>query len=143
VAQQTRPKNVTVPKERDDSQLTMLTPISAFGDSTPLMLISKNKTFLSEALAGQQFYHDHDHVIRNSVKSLMTEVLFIDWLQAQFVPKTDDLRRKIDYDEPIILLVDSDTSDITSRVLAYTASQKIIVIQLVTHSLHVSQPLDL
>jgi hypothetical protein len=53
VAKQTRPRTVTVAKERDDSQLTILTTISAFGDSTPPMFISKNKTFLIEALAEQ------------------------------------------------------------------------------------------
>jgi hypothetical protein len=51
VAQQTRARTVTVPKERYDSQLTMLTAISTFGDSTPPMFISKNKTFRSETLA--------------------------------------------------------------------------------------------
>jgi hypothetical protein len=47
---QTRLRIVTIHKERDDSQLTMLTAISAFGDSTPPIFIFKNKTFLSEAL---------------------------------------------------------------------------------------------
>jgi hypothetical protein len=35
---------VTVPEEKDDAQLTLITAISAFGDSTIPMLISKNKT---------------------------------------------------------------------------------------------------
>jgi hypothetical protein len=39
VAKQTRPRTVTVPKERDDSQLTMLTAISALGHSTPPKLL--------------------------------------------------------------------------------------------------------
>jgi hypothetical protein len=80
VAKKARPRTVTVPKERDGSQLTMLVAISAFGDSTPPMFISKNKTFLNEAFAEQQLYHDHDYVIRNSAKTFMTEVLFIDWV---------------------------------------------------------------
>jgi hypothetical protein len=65
----------------------MLTAISAFRDSTPPLFISKNKTFLSEGLAEQQLYHDHDYVTRNSTKTLMTEVLFIDWLQTESIPK--------------------------------------------------------
>jgi 4-hydroxybenzoate polyprenyltransferase len=143
VAKQTRPRTVRVPKERDDNQLTTLTAISAFGDSNPPMFISKSKIFLSEVLIEQQLYHGHDYIIRNSAKTFITEVLFIDWLQTQFIPKTDELRRIIDYGGPIILLVDSHTSYITPRVLAYAASQKIIVIKLVAHSSHVSQPLDL
>jgi hypothetical protein len=143
MAKQTRPRTVTVPKERNDSQSIMLTAISAFGHSTRPMFISKNKTFPSEALAEQQFNHDHGYVVRNSAKAFMTKVLFIDWLQTQFIPKNDEFRRKICYDGPIILFVDGHTGHITSRVLAYAASQKIIVIKLVTHSSHVSQPLDL
>jgi hypothetical protein len=73
----------------------------------------------------------------------MTEILFIDWLQTQFIPKNNELRRKIDSDGPIILPVDGHTSHITPRVLADAASQKIIVIKLVVHSSHVSEPLDL
>jgi hypothetical protein len=117
VAKQTRPRTVAVPKERDDSQLTMLTAISAFEDSTPPMFISKNKTFRSEALAEQQLYHDYDYIIRNSAKTFMTEVLVVDWLQTQFIPKNDELRRKIDYDGPIILLVDGHTNHITPAFL--------------------------
>jgi hypothetical protein len=117
VAKQTRPRTVTVPKERDDSQLTMLTAFSAFRDSTPPMPISKNKTFLSEALAEHQLYHDHDYVIVNSAKTVMTEGLFIDWLQIQFIPKNKELRRKIDDDGPIILFVNGHTSHITPGFL--------------------------
>jgi hypothetical protein len=121
----------------------MLTAISAFGDSTPPMFISKNKTFLSEALAEQQFYHDHDYVIRYSAKTFMTEVLFIDWFQTHLIPKNDELRRKKDYDKPLILLVDGHGSHITPGVLPYAASQKIISIKLVAHSSHVRQPVGL
>jgi hypothetical protein len=73
----------------------------------------------------------------------MTDVLFIDSLQTQFIPKNDEFRRKTDYDRPTLVPVDGHTSHITPRVPAYAASQKIIVIKLVAHSSHVSQPLDL
>jgi hypothetical protein len=73
----------------------------------------------------------------------MNEVLFIDWLQTQFIPKNNEFRRKGDDDGPSILLFDSHTSHITLRILADAASQKIIVIKLVAHSSHISQPLDL
>jgi hypothetical protein len=72
----------------------------------------------------------------------MTKILFIDWLQTQFIPKNDELGRKIDCDGPIILLIDGHTSHITPRVLGYTASQNIIVIKLVAHSSHASRRLD-
>jgi hypothetical protein len=55
VAKQTQPRTVTVAKGCDDSQLTIRTAISAFADSPPSMFMSKNKTFISEAVAEQPF----------------------------------------------------------------------------------------
>jgi hypothetical protein len=43
VAKQTPPGTVTIAEEHDDSQMTLLTGISAFGDSNPPLFISKNK----------------------------------------------------------------------------------------------------
>jgi hypothetical protein len=45
VATNTKPGSITVPEERDDAQLTLLTAISAFGVSTCPLFISKLKTF--------------------------------------------------------------------------------------------------
>jgi hypothetical protein len=45
VATNTKPGSVTVPEQRDDAQLTLLTAISAFGDSTCPLFISKLKMF--------------------------------------------------------------------------------------------------
>jgi hypothetical protein len=60
----------------------MLTAISAFGDSTPPLFITKNKTFQKETLEAQQLYHGHDYVVRNSAKTFITEILFLDWLET-------------------------------------------------------------
>jgi hypothetical protein len=90
VAQQTRPRIVTVPNERDDSELIMLTAITAFGDSTPPMFISKNKTFLSEALEEQQLCHDHDYVIRSSAKLLSLKFYFLTSFKHSLFQKTMD-----------------------------------------------------
>jgi hypothetical protein len=45
VATNVKPGSVTVSEERDDAQLTLLAAISAFGDSTCPLFISKLKTF--------------------------------------------------------------------------------------------------
>jgi hypothetical protein len=68
----------------------------------------------------------------------VTEVLFIDWLQTQFIPKSDELRRKIEYDGPIILFIDDYTSHIPPHLFVYAASQKIIVIKFVAYLSQVS-----
>jgi hypothetical protein len=51
------------------------------------MFISKSRTFETERLAEQQLSHRHDCVMRSAEKILITDVLFIDSLQAQLMPK--------------------------------------------------------
>jgi hypothetical protein len=77
---------VTVPEIRDDSELTLLTAISAFGDSIPPLFISKNKTFEKTALVARQLFEGHDYTMRTAPKTCITEVLFIDWHETVFLP---------------------------------------------------------
>jgi hypothetical protein len=105
VVKGTQPGSVTVVDERDDGQLTLLAAISAFGDSIPPVFITNNKTFDETALADQQLYHEHNYVMRTADKTFITEVLFIDWLETQFIPKNYQLRQKANHDGPIILLL--------------------------------------
>jgi hypothetical protein len=69
---------VTIPEVRDDTRLTLLTAISAFGDSTRSWFISKRKTFEETLHAAQKLYAGHDYVIRSAPKTFITEFLFID-----------------------------------------------------------------
>jgi hypothetical protein len=82
------------------------------------------------------------YLMRTADKTFITEVLFIDWLQTQFIQKNYQLCQKANYDGPIILPLDGYPSHVTLRVLAYVGRQKIII-QLVPHSSHITQPLDL
>jgi hypothetical protein len=66
VATNTKPGSVTVPEERDDAQLTLLTAISAFGDSTCPLFISKLKTFEKVLPVVQKLYEGHDYAIRSA-----------------------------------------------------------------------------
>jgi hypothetical protein len=65
VATNTKPGSVTMPEERDDPQLTLLTAISAFGDSTCPLFISKSKTFDKALLTAQKLYESHDYTIQS------------------------------------------------------------------------------
>jgi hypothetical protein len=47
------------------------------------------------------------------------------------------------YQGLVILLLGGHTTHVTLRVLTYAGSQRIIVIQLLAHSSHLTQPLDL
>jgi hypothetical protein len=129
---------VTIAEEHEDRQVTLLTGVSGFGDSVAPLFISNNKTFEAERLAEQQLFHSHDYVIGSAEKTFVAEALFIGWLQTQFIPKTDQLRIQAHYDGPLIFLIDGDDSHITPRVVAYTGSQRIILIRLVAHSFHIS-----
>jgi hypothetical protein len=53
------------------------------------------------------------------------------------------LRIKAHCDGPIVLLIDGHASHITPRVVAHAGSRRIILIRVVAHSSHISQPLDL
>jgi hypothetical protein len=58
-----KPQSVTIPEARDDAQLTLMTAISAFEDSTRPLFTSKLKTFEKTLLAANKRYAGHDYVI--------------------------------------------------------------------------------
>jgi hypothetical protein len=64
VATNTKPGFIMVREERGDAQLTLLTTISAFGDSTCPLFISKLKTFEKNIFL----------LLRNSMKAVMTQL---------------------------------------------------------------------
>jgi hypothetical protein len=96
VATNPKPGSVTVPEERDDAQLTLLTAISAFRGSTCPLFISKLKRFEKALLVVQKLYEGHDYAIRSAPRTFITEALFIDWLDTIFLPRISELRRKFD-----------------------------------------------
>jgi hypothetical protein len=71
VATHTRPGSITIPQERDDARVTLLTAISAFGDSTCPFFISKLKTFEKALLAAQKLYEGHDYAIRSAPRTFV------------------------------------------------------------------------
>jgi hypothetical protein len=83
-ATNTKPGSVMVPKERDDAQLTLLTVISAFGDSTCPLFISKLKTFEKAPLAAQKLSEGHDYAIQSASRMFITEVLSLSGLTQFF-----------------------------------------------------------
>jgi hypothetical protein len=143
VSTDTPPGITTVAAMRDDAQMTLLTAISAFGDSIPPLIISKNQTFEKVLLADRELYEGHDYTIRTAPKTFITEVLFIDWLKTMFLPRIEDLRAKAKYAGPVILLLDGHSTHLTDHVVGYAGSERILIIRLVPHSSHLSQPLDL
>jgi hypothetical protein len=84
--QKAPPGTVTTAEEHNDTQMTLLASISAFGDSIPPLFISKSKRFEAERLAEQQLFHGRGYVMKTAEKTFLSEVLFIDWLQTQFTP---------------------------------------------------------
>jgi hypothetical protein len=142
-ATNTKPGSITVPERRDDGQLTLLTAISAFGDSTCSLFISKLKTFEKALLAAQKLYEGHDYAIWSAPRTFITEVLFIEWLDTIFLPRISELRRKFDCDGPSILIVDGHSTHVTLRVIALCGAQNVIMIRFIAHSSHLAQPLDL
>jgi hypothetical protein len=94
-------------------------------------------------LIEQQMYEGHDYTIRTSPKTIMNEILVIDWLRAVFLPWNDNLRRSFQCESPVLLFLDGHASHVIPRVLAYVGSQTILIVQLVVHFSHISEPPDL
>jgi hypothetical protein len=125
--------SVMVPEERDDAQLTLLTAISAFGDSTCPLFSSKLKAFEKALLAAQKLYEGHDYAIRSAPRTFITEVLFVDWLDTIFLPRISELRWKFNYDGLSILIVDRHSTRVTPRVIALCGTRNVIMIRLAAH----------
>jgi hypothetical protein len=105
--------------------------------------VSTNKTFEKKRLADFEMHEPHDYTMTTAPKTFMTKDLSVDWLNAVFPPWIEIWWGRMQYQGPLILLLDRDSFHVTPRVLAYAGSQRIIIIQLVVHSSHLTQPLDL
>jgi hypothetical protein len=134
VATNTKPGSVTVPEERDDAQLTLLTAISVFRDFTCPLFISKLKTFEKALLAAQKLYEVHGYAIRPAPRTFITEILFINWLDTILLPRISEVRRKFDHDGPSILIADGHSTHVTPRVTAPCGARNVIMIRPVAHS---------
>jgi hypothetical protein len=82
-------------------------------------------------------------VIREAAKTFITEVLFMDWLQTQFIPRHEETRARRNHIRPVILAVDGQASHVTPRVVAFADLRQITIVKLGAYSSHASQPLDL
>jgi hypothetical protein len=61
--------------------------------------------------------------MRSAEKTFTTEDLFIDPLQAQFMPKHHQSRTGASHDGPVIILLDAHRSYTTVGLIAYAGSQ--------------------
>jgi 4-hydroxybenzoate polyprenyltransferase len=105
--------------------------------------LSKNKTFEKIALKAQQLFEGHDYIIRTSPKTFRTETLFVDWIDMVFLVRINYLRQKFASEGPVTLFVDGYSTHVTARVIAFCGANRIILVWLIPHSSHISQPLDL
>jgi hypothetical protein len=72
----------------------------------------------------------------------ITETLSIDWIEMVFLVRINYLRQKFACEGTTIFLVDGYSTYVTARVIALCGANRIIVIRLVPHTSHMSQPLD-
>jgi hypothetical protein len=93
--------------------LTLLTAISAFGDSRYPYFISKNNKFEKTALKAQQLFEVHDYTIRTSPKTFIAETLFTGWIEMVLLMRINYFYQKFAYEGPVILLVDGHSRHLT------------------------------
>jgi hypothetical protein len=131
------PEPTTVFEIRSDSQPTLFRAISGSGVSPPHLVITKNKTFQKNRLAKQQMCECYDSMITSALKTVMTEMLFIGWLQNILVSWNEILRRRIQYDRLILFLLNGYATH-AARVLVYARSQRILIIGVLVYSVHIA-----
>jgi hypothetical protein len=134
---------VTVSEIGNNAQPTLLSAISAFGDSLLRLFIAKDRAFEKQALTGQQFFEGHDYTIRTAPKTLITEAAFIDWLENVLLLWNEKLQVRLHYGGVIGLIFDGHTANVAHRVLAFAGYPKIPVIQFVPHPSPLAQPFDI
>jgi hypothetical protein len=88
-------------------------------------------------------FEGHGYTIRTSPKTFITETSFIDWIEMVFLVRTNYFRQKFAYEGPMILLVNGHSTHVTPQVIAFSGANRIILVWLVPHISHISQPLDL
>jgi hypothetical protein len=71
------------------------------------------------------------------------KVLLTEWLKTMFLPRTENPRAKANYTVPVLLLFDGQSTPVPDDVIAFAQSEIILIIGLVSHSSHLSQPRDL
>jgi hypothetical protein len=77
--------SVTVPEVRDDTQLTLLTAVSVFGNWTYPLFISELKTFEETMLPTQKLEEYHDYTVWPAPRTFITAILLIGWLETIFL----------------------------------------------------------
>jgi hypothetical protein len=107
-----------------------------------VLFSSKSKTFEKALPAAEKFHEGHGYVIQSTLRTVITEVLFIDWLETILLPRIFELRRRFDSDGLITLIVDRHSTLVMPRVITFYGTQNVILIRLVAHSSRLAQPLD-
>jgi hypothetical protein len=102
----------------------------------------KLKTF-EKALTTHELYKGHDYTSRSVPRTLVTEVLSIDWIETIFLPHIAELRQQCADEGLTILVVDGYLTHVTHRAIALCGPWKIILIKLILHASHLAQSLDL
>jgi hypothetical protein len=82
-------------------------------------------------------------VIRNAAKTLIIKVLFTEWLKTMFLSQIESPRAKANSTVLVMLLFDGQSTPVPDVVIAFAQSERILIIGLVSHSSHLSQPRDL
>jgi hypothetical protein len=93
-------------------------------------------------LAELEMYEGHNYTLRTAPKIFRTKVLFIDWQQTVFLPWVATRRQRMHYDNSIVFLLDGQAAHVTPQVITYAGSERIVIVQLVAHLSHLTQPRD-
>jgi hypothetical protein len=74
-----------------------------------------------------------------ALKTLVTEILIINWLEMVFLARVNGFRQKFAYEDPVIRIVDGQSTNVTPQVTAFCGANCIILIRLEAHRSHISE----
>ena len=126
-----------IPEQKVFDYTTVLACGNAFGDILNPLIIYRNLPEVPE-----NFKVWTGPLYRCSKSGWINSDLYIEWLTSIFIPEAQRLR-PVDYEGPIILIFDGHSTHVNDRVMEIAFENRILLLQLPSHSTHVLQPLDL
>jgi hypothetical protein len=126
-----------IPEQQIFEYTTVLACGNAYGDVLNPLIIYRNLFEVPE-----NFKAWTGPLYRCNRTGWINSDLYIEWLTLIFIPEMQRLR-PANYDGSVILIFDGHSTHINDKVMEIAFKNKIVLLQLPSHSTHILQPLDL
>ena len=127
---------------RSKAHISLLSCISASGDTLTPLLITKNS--IPENFWNEGLRENENIIIRERNPPYMDSEIFHDYISNCFIPYVNSIRKTLQVeDEYAVLLMDSCQSHTSTETIQELTQNKIIVLTFPAHTTNLFQPCDL